>query len=73
MHELPNDQDVILTWVSGQTLTTSFNTFVDNWDTIFYPSSDDIFVIDENWKWVIYLAHFERFQIGRGINFLSMI
>jgi len=63
-----NDK-VVLTWFSGQhTLFTDLKTFVDNWADFFYPSSDDLIVANENWDWIIYIAHFESFQFGQGIK-----
>jgi hypothetical protein len=60
---------VILTWFSdGRSYLTDLKTFIDNWDDFFYPSSDDLVVINENWDWIIYLAHFESFQFGEKIK-----
>jgi len=60
---------VVLTWFSsGQSFLTDLKTFMDNWDDFFYPSSDDLVIIHENWNWVIYIAHFECFQLGQKIN-----
>ncbi len=70
LKELPNTNDkIVLTWFAAQqTLLTDWKTFADNWDDFFYPSSDDLIVINETWSWVIYIAHFESFQMGRGIK-----
>lgn len=65
---IKNDK-ILLIWFSAQhTLLTDWKTFIDNWDDFFYPSSDDLIVINENWDWIIYIAHFESFQFGRGIK-----
>lgn len=70
LKELPNTNDkIVLTWFSAQrTLLTDWKIFTDNWGDFFYPSSDDLVVINETWDWVIYIAHFESFQMGRGIK-----
>lgn len=63
---IKNNDNVILTWFSGQhTLLTDSKTFIENWDCFFYPSSDDLIVINETWNWIIYFAHFESFQFGQ--------
>lgn len=60
---------IVLTWFSARhSFLTDLKTFIDNWDNFFYPSSDDLVVTNENWDWIIYIAHFESFQIGRGIK-----
>jgi hypothetical protein len=64
-----NNDKVILTWFSARhSFLTDLKTFVDNWDDFFYPSSDDLVVITENWDWIIYIAHFESFQFGQRIK-----
>lgn len=70
LKELAQTNDnIVLTWFSAQhTLLTDWKTFTDNWDDFFYPSSDDLIVINETWDWMIYIAHFESFQLGRGIK-----
>lgn len=67
LNELTKTNDkVILTWFSGQhTLLTDSKTFIENWDSFFYPSSDELIVINETWNWIIYIAHFESFQFGQ--------
>jgi hypothetical protein len=63
-----NDK-VVLTWFSARhSFLTDLKTFVDNWDDFFYPSSDDIIVINETWDWIIYIAHFECFQFGQRLK-----
>jgi hypothetical protein len=70
LKELAQTNDnIVLTWFSAQhTLLIDLKTFTDNWDDFFYPSSDDLVVIHKNWDWIIYIAHFESFQIGQGIK-----
>lgn len=61
--------EVVLTWFSsGHSFLTDLKTFTDNWDDFFYPSSDDLIVINENWDWIIYISHFESFQLGQKIK-----
>lgn len=66
---LETDEEIILTWASdGHSLLTDSMTFIDNWDDFFYPSSDDLIVINCSKDWIIYIAHFESFQFGQGIK-----
>lgn len=57
---------VILTYLSGESFYLDFDVFVDNWLDFYYPSSDDILIINEKRNWIIYLTHFESFQLGHG-------
>lgn len=41
-----------------------FNDLNDNFDYIWYPSSDDIEIFDESFKWMVFIAH------GGDIGFL---
>ena len=60
---------VVLTWFSdGHSFVTDLETFISNWEDFFYPSSDDLVVVNENWDWIILIAHFESFQLGLGIK-----
>lgn len=61
------DEKVILTWASGQTILVSYKVFVKNWTDFYYPSSDDIVVIN-NHDWIIYLSHFESIQVGENLK-----
>jgi len=66
---LRTNDKIVLTWFSGQqTLLTDWKTFTDNWDDFFYPSSDDLLVISQTWDLIIYISHFESFQIGQRIK-----
>ncbi len=68
LSELSNHK-IILTWFSGnETLVTDMNTFRNNWDDFFYPSSDDLLIIKEDWDWIIYISHFECLQYGSKIK-----
>jgi hypothetical protein len=59
---------VLLTWYSAiNPIVTDIATFVDNWDDFFYPSSEDLIVIDEGWDWIAYFAHYECLFFGQGI------
>ena len=61
------DEKVILTWASGPTILVNFKVFVENWKDFYYPSSDDIVVVN-NHDWIIYLSHFESIQVGENLK-----
>lgn len=60
--------NVLLTWASGMInpLVTDTETFVDNWDDFYYPSSDDLIAISEDWDWICYFAHYGCFYFGKA-------
>lgn len=62
------DDEIILLWETGQAFLTNLQTFIDNWDDFYYPSSDDLLIINVKRDWIIYLAHYECFQFGKGIG-----
>ncbi len=69
LKEINNQTDkVILTWFTGETLFTDVKSFIDNWESFYYPSSDDLLVIHEKQDWIIYISHFEVFQFGQRVN-----
>ncbi len=62
-------EEVVLIWFASQnSILTDFETFKENWDYFFYPSSDDLVIINKDWKWVIYLSHYEVMEIGVKIK-----
>lgn len=67
--EFENREDeVILIWATGQAILTDLQTFIDNWEDFYCPSSDDLLIINSKRDWIIYLAHYECFQFGQGIG-----
>ncbi|WP_157198478.1 hypothetical protein [Mariniradius saccharolyticus] len=69
LHEFKNkEDDIILIWADGQALLTNFQTFIENWDDFYYPSSDDLLIINSKRDWIINLTHYECFRFGQGIG-----
>jgi hypothetical protein len=69
LQEFENQEDeIILIWATGQAILTNLRTFIDNWDDFYYPSSDDLLVINLKRDWIINLAHDECFQFGKGMG-----
>ncbi len=69
LQEFKNKEDeIILVWADGQAILTNLQTFIDNWDDFYYPSSDDLLIINSKRDWIINLAHYECFQFGQGIG-----
>lgn len=63
-------RDVLLTWACGtiNPIVTDTATFVYNWEEFYYPSSDDLIVISDCWKWIAYFSHYECFYFGKDIK-----
>ena len=60
---------VILIWNADfEAVYIDFDIFADYWEFFFFPSSDDLYVISENLDWIIYIAHFECFYLGKGLK-----
>ena len=57
-------EQLILTWFSNEkSLTTDSNTFIQNWEDFYSPSADDLVVVNKDFDWVIYITHYEVFQL----------
>lgn len=62
-----DDDNIILTWYTDETIVTTMKCFTKNWDDFFHPSSDDLLVINIKRNWIIYIAHFEVLYFGHGL------
>ena len=61
-------EQLILTWFSNEkSLTTDSNTFIQNWEDFYSPSADDLVVVNKDFDWVIYIAHYEVFRLGQKL------
>lgn len=66
---IQENERIILTWFAAQhTLLTDYRTFTENWLDFFYPSVDDLIVINYEWDWIMYFAHYEYLQFGSGLK-----
>ena len=64
-----NKKQLILAWFSNEkSLTTDSNTFIANCEDFFCPSADDLVVVNKNLHWVIYITHYEVFQLGQKLS-----
>ena len=61
---LPIDQNLVakLIWPSYQSgISLPFYLFVENYDELWYPASDDLWITDQNMNWVLEVDHEENF------------
>jgi hypothetical protein len=63
-HGLGITENVVkIYWHStNEGISVDFETFVENFDEFWYPSSDDIWVIGNEKSWLIQVDHEERFS-----------
>jgi hypothetical protein len=60
------NSQVVLFWLQDScTILTDLQTFIVNWEDFYYPSSDDLIVINQIDNWVMYFTHYELYQFGR--------
>jgi len=58
--DIPLEEAVLLLWPAYDTgIETSFNGFAQNYDDLWYPSSDDIWVTNFAQAWVLEISHEE--------------
>ena len=57
-------QPVIVSWDRATALQTTWEFFTAYWDDFCYPSSDDVTVVPDSWRWVLRYTHWEEFQFG---------
>ncbi len=62
--DLPIDPNLVtmLIWPSYQSgIFLPFHLFADNYDELWYPASDDVWITDQNMNWVLEVDHEENF------------
>lgn len=64
----PWNEGVIVTWNRATTLKTTKAIFIKYWDDFCYPSSDDVTIISEETKWIMFYQHFEVANIWMKTN-----
>ncbi len=58
--EVPNDEAVWLIWlVDGAGISILFRDVVQYYDDLWYPSSDDVWVVEESLSWLLEFDHEE--------------
>lgn len=63
------NERLLLIWNSGfNAVTTNLNTLTSDWEEFYQPSADDLYIMDENLKWIVYIRHFEVFMFGKIIT-----
>lgn len=58
--DVPGDEPVLVLWPSYQTgISTLYSEFVKHYDELWYPSSDDVWITDQYYTWLIIFDHEE--------------
>ena len=63
IHDLPinKEEEIFLLWLSYDSgAVLSLSLFIENYDEFWYPSSDDIFITDKNFIWLLEIDHEEN-------------
>lgn len=56
---------VVVSWVKGTAVETTWEIFTRYWNDFCYPASDDVTVYPPTGEWVLVYHHEERFAWGR--------
>ena len=65
------NERLLLIWNSDfNPVTTDLKTLISDWEEFYQPSSDDLFIVEEKLKWIVYLSHYEVFMFGKIANSL---
>lgn len=63
------EQSVIVSWDKDTAVLTDWGVFCNYWDDFCYPASDDVTVFPPHIDWILFYAHYERFDFGvRGVH-----
>lgn len=57
-------EQVTLSWDRGTALRTNWEFFTAQWDDFCYPLSDDVLVLPDSARWVLFYHHAEIFYFG---------
>ena len=64
--EVPPDKMVACIWFSGlDGITLCYADFVAHYDDLWYPSSDDVLVMDRTYSWFLVIDHGEAITFAR--------
>jgi hypothetical protein len=64
--DLPSGgNEVLLIWENGQisAMELEFALFIQHWEEFYNAGSDDLFVLHVKAGWIVYISHFETFQV----------
>lgn len=60
------NERLLLIWnTEFNPVTTDLKTLISDWEEFYQPSSDDLFIVEDKLKWIVYLSHFEVFMFGK--------
>jgi hypothetical protein len=57
--------EVLLIWEHGQisAMVLEFSLFLQHWEEFYNAGSDDLFVLHIHAGWILYISHYETFQV----------
>ncbi len=61
---IPFRQSVFLAWEAQWAAITTWKMFVKYWNAFYYPSSDDLIIVDEALQWIVFFSHEEEVYFG---------
>jgi hypothetical protein len=59
-----NPDNVLLSWNAETAVQVPWSLLVSNWHDFWYPSSDNLSVVDHSLSFLLLFAHFERVYFG---------
>ena len=61
---LPFDRKVYVSWHPNYAVITTWKMMVEYWSDFWYPSSDDVVVVDMSLNWALAIFHQDYIQFG---------
>lgn len=57
-------EQVTLSWLPGTALRTNWDFFTARWDDFCYGASDDLIILPDSGRWVLFYHHEEEFHFA---------
>ncbi len=70
---LPFDKDVYLSWQQDTAMIVPWKLLIKYFDAFYYPSSDDLTVIDQSINWALLFFHEDEIYFGTNKDFRPSI
>ena len=65
---LPFEQQVFASWDPNVGAITNWKMVVKYWSDFWYPSSDDLVVVDKTLSWALVIYHYDYIEFGTNIE-----
>jgi hypothetical protein len=66
---LPFDKPVFLSWDSKNSMIVPWKILIKYFDSFYYPSSDDLTVVDQSLNWALLFYHEDEIYFGTNKDF----